>query len=114
MNVAWDAVTRNNWELFHKEHGGALQQSWAYGQALETLKVRIVRAVVLDGNTMLGIAQFIVRRFAGYLALASCTRGPLELDDPRQLLEVGARHCSRPTHPYRQPSGTRPAGCGAS
>ena len=106
MNVAWDAVTRNNWELFHKEHGGALQQSWAYGQALETLKVRIVRAVVLDGNTMLGIAQFIVRRFAGYLALASCTRGPLWHPDlPAQDRARGLRAIQKslPLRPLRVP-----------
>ncbi|MEY2618334.1 MAG: hypothetical protein RL522_1336 [Pseudomonadota bacterium] len=77
MNIAWDAVTRNNWDLFHKDHGGALQQSWAYGQALQTLKVRILRAAIMDGTHLAGIAQFMVRRFAGYIALASCTRGPL-------------------------------------
>lgn len=77
MNVAWDEVSRNNWELFHKQHGGSLEQSWAYGQALQTLKVRILRASITDGASLLGIAQFMSRRLAGYLSMASCTRGPV-------------------------------------
>lgn len=77
MNVVWDEVSRNNWELFHKQHGGGLEQAWAYGQALQTLKVRILRAALMDGTHLVGIAQFMARRIAGYLALASCTRGPV-------------------------------------
>ena len=77
MNVSWDEVSRNNWELFHKQHGGSLEQAWAYGQALQTLKIRVLRASITDGNSLLGIAQFMSRRLAGYLSMASCTRGPV-------------------------------------
>ncbi len=81
MNVTWDAVTRNNWELFHKQYGGGLEQAWAYGQALQTLQVRILRAGLMDGSHLVGIAQWMARRIAGYLVLVSCTRGPVWRDD---------------------------------
>ncbi len=106
MNVAWDAVSRNNWDLFHKEHGGSLQQSWAYGQALQTLKVRILRAAIQDGDNLVGIAQFLVRRLAGYLALASCSRGPvwhpgLPVSDRAHALRALKK--SLPLRPLRVP-----------
>lgn len=106
MNVQWDTLTRNNWELFHSEHGGVLQQSWAYGQALQTLKVRILRAAILDGDRVAGIAQFMVRRFAGYIALASCSRGPVwhpdvpPADRARALRALGK---GLPLRPLRVP-----------
>lgn len=106
MNVAWDAVTRNNWDLFHKQHAGSLQQSWAYGQALQTLKVRILRAAILDGDNLVGIAQFLVRRLAGYLALASCSRGPVwhpDLPAPDRAHALRALKKSLPLRPLRVP-----------
>ncbi len=106
MNVVWDELTRNNWELFHKQYGGALQQAWAYGQALQTLKVRILRAAVLDGANPVGIAQFMVRRFAGYIALASCTRGPVlhpELPAADRARGLRALKQSLPLRPLRVP-----------
>lgn len=78
MMVEWDALSRNTWELFHKQYNGGLQQSWAYGQALQSMGVRVHRAAILDAQGQpLGLAQFMVRRFMGYLSLASCTRGPV-------------------------------------
>lgn len=106
MNIAWDAVSRNNWELFHKDHGGALQQSWAYGQALQTLKVRILRATILDGSNLVGIAQFMVRRLAGYIALASCSRGPLwhpQLPATDRARALRALKKTLPLRPLRVP-----------
>jgi hypothetical protein len=78
MMVEWDLLPRNRWELFHKQYKGGLQQSWAYGQALQSMGVRVHRATLLDAQGQpLGLAQFMVRRFMGYLSLASCTRGPV-------------------------------------
>ncbi len=77
MNVDWDLLERAAWEGFHREHGSSLQQSWAYGQALQNLNVRIHRAAIRVNGELMGLAQFMVRRIAGYLSLASCTRGPV-------------------------------------
>lgn len=81
MKVEWNSIAQNSWELFHKQYNGGLQQSWAYGQALTSMGVRVHRAALLDGDGQpLGLAQFMVRRFLGYVSLASCTRGPVWRD----------------------------------
>ena len=106
MNVQWNTVTRNNWELFHSEHGGALQQSWAYGEALQTLKVRILRASIGEGERLAGIAQFMVRRFAGYIALASCSRGPVwhpDVTPPERARALRTLGRTLPLRPLRVP-----------
>lgn len=77
MNVVWDSHPRPAWEQFHRQHGSSLQQSWAYGQALQSLNVRIHRAAVQEGGEVVALAQFMVRRIAGYISLSSCTRGPV-------------------------------------
>lgn len=77
MNTGWDTCPRDKWELFHKNYGGGLQQAWAYGDALKSLGVRIHRASVWEGDELVGVAQLMARRIAGYISLASCTRGPV-------------------------------------
>lgn len=54
-----------------------MQQSWRYGEALAALGVTVHRAWLVDDRGPAGIAQFICRRFAGYLGIALCARGPL-------------------------------------
>jgi len=82
MNVEWLNVPTedhcNFWAGFHQHHDGALQQSWAYGEALRTLGVQVRRAVVrADDGHALAVAQFICRRMGFYLNVASCSRGPV-------------------------------------
>lgn len=77
MIVEWNAATRPDWDRFHADAVAPLQQSWAYGEALAALGVRVERAVLREGGQAVGLAQFIVRRVAGYLALASCGHGPV-------------------------------------
>lgn len=77
MNVVWNKVDKANWQALHEAQLGALQQSWAYGEALTALDVVIHRAMVWEGDRLLAVAQFMCRRFAGYLSLASCSRGPV-------------------------------------
>jgi hypothetical protein len=77
MHVVWNSHPREQWEQFHHRHGSSLQQSWAYGQALQSLNVRIHRAALVDAGEVVGLAQFMVRRIAGYITLSSCTRGPV-------------------------------------
>jgi CelD/BcsL family acetyltransferase involved in cellulose biosynthesis len=77
MKVIWNALPRKAWQEFHAQHGGSLQQSWAYGEAMRTLGVQTHRAAVMDGKKVLALAQFIGRRYLHYLSMASCTRGPV-------------------------------------
>jgi hypothetical protein len=79
MELIWNGDHAALWEAQHAACLGSLQQSWAYGQALRQLGVEIHRAVVMDGERCLGLAQFQCRRLAGYIGLASCSRGPVWL-----------------------------------
>ena len=59
----------------------ALQQDWCYGAAMQTLGADVRRVGILDGNTLVGLAQFTTRRIAGVVRLALCSRGPVWLED---------------------------------
>jgi hypothetical protein len=93
MDVRWDLLPQAEWEEFHSSHQGALQQAWAYGEALTALGVTIRRAMVWEEGRLLAIAQFISKRVLGYISLASCTRGPVFLPDvlPAQRAEIYKR-----------------------
>ncbi len=102
--VAWDSCPRDKWELFHKQYSGGLQQAWAYGEALAAMGVRIDRAAAWDGDRLVGLAQFMTRRLAGYLSLSSCTRGPVWGDAvPPEARAQAWREIRRsiPTRPLR-------------
>ena len=77
MNLIWDPDSPKVWDAFHREHRGALQQSWGYGAALARLGVRVHRALVEFEGRPVGLAQFICRRIPAYLSLSSCSRGPV-------------------------------------
>ena len=77
MKVIWNALPRKAWQEFHAQHGGSMQQSWAYGEAMKTLGIQAHRAAVMEGKKVVALAQFIGRRYLHYVSLASCTRGPV-------------------------------------
>jgi hypothetical protein len=77
MNVVWNPEDPGLWHSFHASHRGALQQVWAYGEALKAMDVVIHRAMVWDEGQLVAVAQFMCRRVLGYLSVASCTRGPV-------------------------------------
>jgi lipid II:glycine glycyltransferase (peptidoglycan interpeptide bridge formation enzyme) len=77
MDVKWELLPQAEWEEFHSTHHGALQQAWAYGEALDALGVRVHRAMVWEEGRLLAVAQFMCKRLLGYLSVASCTRGPV-------------------------------------
>ncbi|NBS48370.1 MAG: GNAT family N-acetyltransferase, partial [Betaproteobacteria bacterium] len=78
MQLQWSFNDSNFWADFHRQQDGTLQQAWDYGAALEQLGISIQRALVRDADgTPMAAAQFICRRMAFYLNLASCSRGPL-------------------------------------
>ena len=77
MKVSWDDLPAAEWAQFHAVQQGALQQAWAYGDALTSLGVVMRRAMVWEDGRLLAVAQFMCKRVLGYMSLASCTRGPV-------------------------------------
>jgi hypothetical protein len=80
MDVIWNPSNSQEWDVFHRNHQGALQQCWAYGEAMKSLGVHVHRAMLLGDNGSIGIAQLCARRWLGYVYLASCSRGPVWSD----------------------------------
>jgi hypothetical protein len=77
MECLWNQAQAASWQAFHEAARGAMQQSWRYGEALAALGSPVHRAWLVDEQGPAGIAQFVCRRFAGYLSLGLCSRGPL-------------------------------------
>jgi len=77
MDLKWEDLPQPEWEEFHSAQHGALQQAWAYGEALTALGIRVHRAMVWEEGQLLAVAQFMCKRVLGYLSVASCTRGPV-------------------------------------
>lgn len=104
MNLTWNPCDADAWAHFHRQHLGSLQQSWAYGQALQALGVEVHRALLHDGDRLVGLAQFQCRRLAFYIGLASCSRGPVWAPDtPPALRQQAWRALKRgiPTRAWR-------------
>ena len=104
MDFHWDRATPEVWQGMHARLGGALQQSWTYGEALTALGVRIHRVVATESGVPVALAQFMVRRFVGYLSLASCTRGPVfeqGLSGAQRCLALRQIQRTIPTRPLR-------------
>ncbi len=100
MNLVWNPSDPQEWDDFHRRHYGALQQSWAYGEALNTLGVHVHRVLLRSEGRLMGIAQLGARRWLGYLYLVSCTRGPVWSDAASGAMR---------RHFYRQIKRTLPA-----
>ena len=69
-----------------------------------SLGIRVERAVFWDEGRLLGVAQFMCRRFLGYLSVASCTRGPVWHPDVTAAQRAQAYRMikrSLPLHPFR-------------
>jgi lipid II:glycine glycyltransferase (peptidoglycan interpeptide bridge formation enzyme) len=74
-------IDRTTWDIALMSRPAALQQDWCYGAAMQTLGADVRRVGILDGNTLVGLAQFTTRRIAGVVRLALCSRGPVWLED---------------------------------
>jgi len=101
MEIQWNPVDPEAWDAFHAQHLGSLQQSWAYGNAMKALGVRVHRAWVWDGSRPLALAQFVGRKVLGYLSVASCSRGPvwsaeLSADERRHWMRQMQRALPQP------------------
>lgn len=79
MQVRWGDHDRAVWDAAHTAAAGALQQDWAYGAAMESLQVPVLRARIERDAEPVALAQLIVRRFGRLGAVALCSRGPLWL-----------------------------------
>lgn len=77
MNVIWNDLDPATWDQHHAQQAGALQQDWAYGSTMKLLGVPVLRACVLADGVQLAQAQFIVRRWGNWAAIALCSRGPV-------------------------------------
>ena len=77
MQVIWTGIERTTWDALHRTAAAALQQDWAYGEAMQALGTRCLRAAVIHDDRLVGIAQFLVRRIGGVAALALCSHGPV-------------------------------------
>jgi hypothetical protein len=58
-----------------------MQQSWHYGEVMQSLGLAVHRAWLIDDQGPAGLAQFVGRKMIGYLSLALASRGPLWRDD---------------------------------
>ena len=73
MIVHWDGHELAEWDQVHASAAGSLQQDWAYGSCLKMLGVPVFRARVLDQGVQVAQAQFIVRKWGRFAAVALCT-----------------------------------------
>ncbi|WP_300544037.1 GNAT family N-acetyltransferase [Maricaulis sp.] len=74
-------IHRPAWDLALMDRPAAVQQDWCYGDALVALGAQVCRAGILDGDTLVGLAQFTTRRIGGVVHMAACTRGPVWLEN---------------------------------
>jgi lipid II:glycine glycyltransferase (peptidoglycan interpeptide bridge formation enzyme) len=102
MNLTWAHLPRTQWDELHAAQRGALQQSWAYGDALVSLGVDIRRAMVWQDGRLLAIAQFMCKRVLGYISLASCTRGPVWQPDVTAVQRAAIYKLLRQSMPLRR------------
>ncbi len=79
--VHWSGHDAERWDAAHAAAGGALQQDRAYGDAMLSLLVPVLRARIdIDGEPA-ALAQLLVRRWGRIGAVALCSRGPVWLRD---------------------------------
>ena len=76
-SVRWDLADSSDWDRLHHLAAGSLQQSWRYGQAMQALGIPCLRALVHDGERLVGGAQFLQQRLPWFVRSALCSRGPL-------------------------------------
>lgn len=77
MIVHWRGHDLQAWDAVHASAAAALQQDWAYGSSLAMMGVHVLRARVMQDDEQLAQAQFIVRKWGRWGAVALCSRGPV-------------------------------------
>ena len=124
IEVVWDGHTRRDWERHLALAGrSALQQGWAYGEALAAGGSRLHRLLARDarGGRPLALAQLVERRLLPCLSVMFLLRGPAWLDpgareaaEPALLRALGRRFGRSPlvwTPEVPGPRERRPSPC---
>ena len=99
MKVDWGTQDMPTWDQAHAAAAAPLQQDWAYGSTMVSVGARVLRARVEADGVPVAQAQFIVRKFAKYVSLALCTRGPLWLQEVNAKDKAAAYKAMRQTLP---------------
>ena len=76
MDVIW-SPQRSLWDKALSTVPHAVQQSWAYGEAMVAMGGAVLRAQVKYERNTVALAQFTVRRFGGVVSTALCSLGPI-------------------------------------
>ena len=101
MHIHWAPADRSHWDDFHSQALGGLQQSWAYGQALEQLQVPVLRAAITANpdprSPWLGAVQFIVHRLPWFVRFAYAQGGPLWAPDTDPTAQITAQTTAQTT-----------------
>ena len=99
MKVDWGTQDMAAWDRAHAAAAAPLQQDWAYGSTMVSVGARVLRARVEADGVPVAQAQFIVRKFAKYVSLALCTRGPLWLQEVNAKDKAAAYKAMRQSLP---------------
>jgi len=72
-------ISRPSWErIYRAAERPPIEQSWAYGQALETAyRRKVERVIALSGDDEIGVAQLCTWLQVGPFGLTTVTRGPV-------------------------------------
>ncbi|NBQ91788.1 MAG: GNAT family N-acetyltransferase [Betaproteobacteria bacterium] len=107
MHVHWTLDDRHRWDAFTDGGLAGLQQSWAYGDAMQALGVPCLRVAVTQDRSpkspWLGAAQFIVQRLPWFVRFTFCQGGPLWASDAPLALQCEAVDVIRHTLPLGKP-----------
>lgn len=101
ITVDWRNHERTAWDAAHAAACGALQQDWAYGEAMLSLLVPVLRArITIDGQPV-AQAQCLLRRWGRMGAVALCSRGPVWLRELPADDKAAALRALKRTLPLR-------------
>jgi hypothetical protein len=103
MRATWTGLERDAWERLHRTAAGALQQDWAYGEAIAALGTPCLRVMLDDGGAPTGAALFLVRRVLGVVSVALCSHGPVWAPGTAADVQAAALRAIRAGGPLRRP-----------
>jgi hypothetical protein len=103
MDINWSSIDRTAWDSAHATALAAYQQDWAYGDAMLSLGTECVRCWVTDADGVIAFAQFIIRRIAGVVPVALCTRGPVWARPASPALKYQTLRLMQRSAPYKRP-----------
>lgn len=104
-SVSASTLSQSQWNDLHARTGAAIQQSWAYGEALGASGVECRRYVATINTRPVAIAQCIIRRF-GPFGMSLCARGPVWLEPVDEAQRTSTLKQLRRAQPLLWPSAT--------